>query len=89
MLNIFFKLRLKAIQKSHLILNADSFHEVSLNQINWAKKNRELNRHWFIRNYFKLKKKLTEVELDTLFINLGYNPIDKIELEYKLQNLGK
>lgn len=87
MLNFFFKLRLNAIKKSNLILSANPFSGVSLNQINWAKKNRELNRAWFFRNYFKLKNKLTEEQFDSIIINLGFNPSEKMELEMRLKNI--
>jgi len=85
MLNFFFKLRLNAIRKSNLILSANPFSDVSLNQINWAKKNRELNSVWFFRNYFKLKNKLPEEQFDSIMTNLGFNPNQKQELERMLK----
>jgi hypothetical protein len=88
MFNFFLKIRLKAINNSALILNANPFSgPYSLNQIEKARKNREINQKWFVRNYFKMKKTLTKPVFEKLVDDLGFNSLDlyKIEQAYKNQ----
>jgi hypothetical protein len=62
--NFFFKLRLRAIENSSIVINSNPFSgHYSLTQIEKARKNREMNRKWFVRNYSNLKTKLTDTEL--------------------------
>jgi hypothetical protein len=88
MFNFFLKIRLKAINNSALILNANLFSgPYSLNQIEKARKNREINQKWFVRNYFKMKNTLTKPGFEKLVDDLGFNSLDlyKIEQAYKNQ----
>jgi hypothetical protein len=60
-------MRLRAIKIARLIINSNPFSgNYSLEKIEKAKYNRELNRNWFIRNYSKLEKKLTRQAFDEL-----------------------
>jgi hypothetical protein len=85
-----YKIRLKAIQNSSIIINSNPFSgQFSLNQIEQAKKNRKLNQGWFVRNYYKLKTKLSNEEFEQLAENLGLGYSELIEIERILKNSGK
>ncbi len=86
----FFNFRLAAIKTSAEILNSNPFSgPYSLRKIEWARKNRKLNQGWFIRNFFKLKKKLSDEEFKKLAEYLGIGLSDLIDIEIKLKRLGK
>jgi len=71
-----------AIRESSMILNSNTFSgEFSLNKIERAKKNRKLNQGWFIRNYYKLKTKLSNDEFKQLAENLGLGFSELMEIE--------
>ena len=54
-------IRLKAMRGTSLVLNSNVFSgPYSLKQIEAAKKNREMNMGWFIRNFQLLKKYYNE-----------------------------
>lgn len=64
---LFLKMRLRAIKTASLIINSNPFSgKYSLEKIEKAKHNRELNRNWFIINHSKLEKKLTSKVFDEL-----------------------
>ena len=67
MFNFFFKLRLKAITNVASILDSNPFSgPYSLNQIEKARKNREMNQGWFLRDYDKIKRKLSNDDFEKL-----------------------
>lgn len=85
-----YKIRLRAIQNSSIIINSNPFSgQFSLKQIEQARKNRKLNQGWFVRNYYKLKKKLSNEEFEQLAKNLGLGSRELIEIERILNNSGK
>tara|TARA_X000000368_G_scaffold408634_1_gene389514 strand:+ start:1021 stop:1254 length:234 start_codon:yes stop_codon:yes gene_type:complete len=73
MFNFYLKLRLKAIRNSAKIINSGPFGPYSLNDIEKARDNRELNLNWFRRDYNNIKKKLSNEDFEELKINLGIN----------------
>jgi hypothetical protein len=88
--NFFFRIRLAAIINSAEVLNSNPFSgPYSLRRIKQARKNREMNQRWFFRNFFKLKKKLSNEGFEKLAEYLGFGLSDLIEIEIKLKRLGK
>jgi hypothetical protein len=85
----FFKIRLRAIQNSSIVLSSNPFSgQFSLSQIEQARKNRKINQKWFIRNYYQLKSKLTNEDFMQLAENLGFGFSNLMEIERALENSG-
>ncbi len=85
----FYNIRLKAIKSSSIIINSNPFSgPFGIKQIKQAQKNRKMNQGWFIRNYFKLKTKLSNEEFKQLAEDLGFGFSDLMEIERKLKNAG-
>ena len=82
--------RIKAIKKSGLTIEANPFSGEdkngnfwSLKQIVQAKKNREMNREWFIRNIKKIKKKFSQKEYIDLAADLGFHNFELSQIEFQ------
>ncbi len=85
-----FNIRMRAIQYSSTILNSNPFSgQFTLNEIERAKKNRKMNQGWFIRNYYKLKTKLSNDEFNQLAENLGLGFSELMEIERLLSTSKK
>lgn len=83
----FLGIRLKAIKSSYEIINSNPFSgPYSLLQIDRAKKNREMNTKWFIRNFQDLKKKVGLERIEEISNHLGISRSTLQKIDDRSQN---